>query len=236
MYSIVWRVLHSLVAQARASDEQHKAAERVYWERQLRVGKWLNRITAGAAVVAIVGLLFVWLGLEETKRATIEANRAWLSPVHFKFERPLEDKDGPLIQVLFQNIGRDPAMNLKTAAHWEPVNLIKPMPKPEAFPEIVGGWEAMSATIKKDCWNNEPEIGNVAIIPTNNLASSFTASNPSPIPNLDPIVKDHTQILVVKGCMTYTSFEQTRHTSFCHYLRGEATLEFASCRGGNFSD
>lgn len=75
----------SAPADPQTAEEHHRAAERHYWKRQIRVGVWLNRITAIAALVGIIGLAFVYKGLVATRRAadaastqaaaSIEANR-----------------------------------------------------------------------------------------------------------------------------------------------------------------
>jgi hypothetical protein len=218
---------------------KHQAAERDFWRKQLCVGRGLNLITFVAAIAAIVGLIFVAKGLSEARRATVEANRAWLTVVNIKFQRGLDAKEGrPVLAGLFQNIGRDPAMDIKTGGGWYPITLIKPLTSPDTFPEIVGGWGALSKSIKDGCWANKPEIGNVIIAPLPSAASSFTIANPNPLPMTQPITIDHTQILVASGCLTYRTFDAVRHTSFCQYWRPspDSGMEFASCRGGNFAE
>jgi len=57
------------------AEEHHRAAERRYWRRQVRVGKWLNAITAIAALAGIIGLVFVYRGLIATRKAADAATR-----------------------------------------------------------------------------------------------------------------------------------------------------------------
>src|SRR5208283_3367 len=59
-------------AQIVTDEEHHRAAERSRWERQIRVARWLNGITAGAAIVGLMGLFFVYLGIVHADRATID--------------------------------------------------------------------------------------------------------------------------------------------------------------------
>jgi hypothetical protein len=88
------------------SDEQkHRAAERRFWERQITIAKWLNGISAGAAAVALIGLLFLYRSIVGADDATVRANRAWLAPAFRTLAWPLE-RGGPVgIQIHVQNVG-----------------------------------------------------------------------------------------------------------------------------------
>ena len=55
--------------QPNAEEEKWHADQRRYWERQLRVAKWLDRITVIAAVVGLAGLFVVKSTLDATKQA-----------------------------------------------------------------------------------------------------------------------------------------------------------------------
>jgi hypothetical protein len=55
-------------------EDEHRAAEKRFWERRLRLSKWLNRITAGAAIIALGGLFFVQRSIEHANQGTVDAN------------------------------------------------------------------------------------------------------------------------------------------------------------------
>src|SRR5687767_14539404 len=54
-------------------EEQWRKEQKVYWERQIGIAKWLNVITSLAAGIAIVGLIFVYL---QARIAAIAADAA----------------------------------------------------------------------------------------------------------------------------------------------------------------
>jgi hypothetical protein len=52
---------------------EHQTAEKRFWERQIRAATVLNFLTGIAGAVGIVGLIFIYLSFEESKRAGKEA-------------------------------------------------------------------------------------------------------------------------------------------------------------------
>jgi hypothetical protein len=76
-----WRLISSRVdASRRAERNQHDAAERVFWRDQIRAAWYLNWITLVAAVIALVTVIILICTLNDARKATIEANRAWVAP------------------------------------------------------------------------------------------------------------------------------------------------------------
>jgi hypothetical protein len=47
---------HTFSSEQKSEDEQHRAEERGFWKRQIRVGWWLNGITGVAAAIALAGI------------------------------------------------------------------------------------------------------------------------------------------------------------------------------------
>ena len=91
------------------AEEKRRAEERIFWERQLRLGRCLNWITLGAAIVGLIGLGFVYLSLRSADFATKEANRAWLAPENFSFGDFVSGQ--PItITGITHNIGKEPAL------------------------------------------------------------------------------------------------------------------------------
>jgi hypothetical protein len=104
-------------------EVEHRATERRFWDRQIRVAKCLNWITFLSALVALFGLGFVYLGLIETKRAgdiaretLIASNRAWLAPVDAIIDGQIQ-KDQPInTAIVFENTGKGPALDVYNVA------------------------------------------------------------------------------------------------------------------------
>jgi hypothetical protein len=77
-------------------EKQQRAAERTYWERQLRISKWLNLITGIAAAAGIVGLIILYVTVKVASRqadTAIEANKAALAALH-QTQRPWVSAEG----------------------------------------------------------------------------------------------------------------------------------------------
>jgi hypothetical protein len=94
-----------------SNDEQHRAAERDYWRRQLSISKGLNWITLCAAAAAVVGLIFVSINIRHADQGTIDANRAWIAPYTVQ---PIGKTalGGIMFEVTFLNTGKTPALGL----------------------------------------------------------------------------------------------------------------------------
>lgn len=48
------------VSQSPSPEEQWRDEQKRHWERQIRIGKWMNGITLGGMIVAGIALFFVW--------------------------------------------------------------------------------------------------------------------------------------------------------------------------------
>ena len=221
-----------------ADNEIHEAAERNYWKKQLRISACLNRITALAAIAAVVGLGFVAKGLVETQSATIEANRAWLGIYKTVFEREIDDPKGLAIMVYVQNSGRAPATDVKTGGTWTVIPLSKKIDKVSELP-VSNLWSVVDEGIKSQCRSVKPLVGGTSIFAFSNDPGMQTElAAPNPIPDMGP-VKDHSSVIIAPGCLTYISFGQTRHTGFCQFatdVRNPSKWEWLTCPAGNFAE
>jgi hypothetical protein len=56
MKNAAYFLIKALIGYVPPDEEQHRAKEREYWEKQLGVGRWLNKLTAVAAGVALCGI------------------------------------------------------------------------------------------------------------------------------------------------------------------------------------
>jgi hypothetical protein len=115
-------------AEPPTAEEHHRAAERHYWKRQIRVGRWYNGITLLAALVGIIGLFFVYRGLVATRRAADAANEAnritrehnvitsrpWIPPNLVVSEITFDENSQAniIVDFNFKNTGLTPATNV----------------------------------------------------------------------------------------------------------------------------
>jgi hypothetical protein len=105
-------VLYRLITEIDRGRRQRDTDERNFWNRQIKVAELLNLVTFVAAIAAVLGLVFVGRGLQESRYATIASNRAWLAPIGVSVRQPI--KSGAAIRYLIQykNVGKSPATNM----------------------------------------------------------------------------------------------------------------------------
>ena len=98
-----------------AAENQHHGSEEVkFWRKQLHAAWWLNYTTLIAALIPI-GTVDVLIGtLIDARKATVEANRAWVAPRSAYLRRAFVLNDHPAFRVTYGNIGREPALNTTT--------------------------------------------------------------------------------------------------------------------------
>lgn len=99
-----------------APEDRHRAAERSFWERQIRVSKWLNGITLFAGAVAVGGLFALYWSITDAEDATVRANRAWIMADHVSAIPGMNAEKMKTIQAWFEitNIGKEPASDVRT--------------------------------------------------------------------------------------------------------------------------
>ena len=117
------------------AEMEHRAKGRENLDRQIWVSKSLNFITAGAAMVALIGLLILYATLSDARKATVLANRAWIVPIGLVVSGQIAgDKDLGL-QVLYNNLGRGPALRVAAAVD----GISVPVKKKTDIEPVVGG-------------------------------------------------------------------------------------------------
>jgi hypothetical protein len=240
-----WSPLHAEIAQRHEDDKQHNADERDFWKRQLRVAKWLNWITGGAAIVSFVGLYILWRNLGVSKSAADAAERA-LSSQQAAFQtdqRPYVVTDGmpqfvtfPNLKtktqanVILKDIGKTPATN----AVWF-VDLLPYRATTRAgFLTIV---ETSFANLRKrrdDTINQHSAEIRRDISPT---LSAFSTEESRPLlaTEMADLVKgDGSFILLSVGVVNYTDgFKGAYETEFCYFFAGPDPKVWHLCDSHN---
>ena len=189
----------------------------------------------GIYLAAFVAIWAILSSNVDSRRATVQTNRAWLSMVEPGLKRSLDDPKGPLFVANYQNVGHVPAVDVATSL--APIGLpLKSDGGLRSNPEIVGGWQRIGDTLKKACEARSP-VGGLQIVFPNG-----TGSEEAPLSGVGTdvgAIEGGHQLLMLGGCLTYRTFGQVHHTVFCHYLsraRDNAKWEFLDCPTGNFAD
>ncbi len=228
-------------------EQEHRAHERGFWERQIRVANRLNWITAGGAIVALVGLGFVYWSIISADNATTEANRAWVG-IYRADHGPLNITKPMHIQLTLVNTGREPALRGNWGIKIHSVNHI---------PETNGNFVADLASFRNEACDRVhifPSGEGTSIWPT--LFHTPDPGNPND-PQLGPaeipyaseigeqgdidLALTRNKSLILDACFVYWSGNQRRQTSARFLLRDSDGVapsgwDFNQIPSGNSAD
>jgi hypothetical protein len=195
--------------------QHHNAAEVIVWRRQIRAVWWLNGITLAAAIIAIGTVIVLIYTLIDARKATVEANRAWVAPRNAYLTRPFVLNDHPAFRVTYGNIGRQPALNTET---WWRVSIVDAGPLLRSLKEPNLAESAFPPNIA--CSGQSTRRGAEVIWPTTQPEAYANAyvENPG-----DPIITeeviDGRHAVVIQGCFLYETFHEVHHSAYCFWFR-----------------
>jgi hypothetical protein len=207
-------------AQRQAEDKSKKL-----WERGSTVGLW---VAAGAAVVAIISTSI------DTQNTIDASNRGWVGVSRIEFAKGIDAAGGPKIVVYHQNVGKSPAIDIRTGGTWLATSWSPSVLRSSLLPESKL-WGELDKQIKGQCSGVKPLEGGSALFPSATIHSELAA--PDKIPDMKP-GKDHNVLIIAPGCVTYRTMNKVRHTSFCQYatdIDGPPNA-FVNCPSGNHAD
>jgi hypothetical protein len=203
---------------------------------------WLNWITLAAAIIAIATIAVLIFTLADARKATVEANRAWVAPRSAYLRRVLALKDHPAFRVTYDNVGREPALSTDM---WWRINtvdadvLIRSLTQPDlrerAF-DIAGKKPACAEhTISKRAeviWPSQT---------SETYENSYIEQPTDPLITQEVI--DGRAAIVVQGYFFYETFHEVHHSAFCFWFRQvppsdmlSTTTSAVNCPIGNDAD
>jgi hypothetical protein len=191
-------------------EQQTRIDERAFWDRHIRVAKWLNAITACAAVVGGLGLLAVYRQISESEDATVRANRAWLlvdSPSVIAGKSGEVETLAPLLNIT--NIGKEPASMVRS--------LIRPFwITPTRNADEVGNIAIDARNmvfVKNDTCDLVANAGGVGTIWPRNAPVTVSETNGAAHKGF----ANGSEFYGLQACVSYMTFGQLRHTRICVY-------------------
>jgi hypothetical protein len=203
------------------ADKEQQAAERDYWRKQIRLSKWMNGITAAAAITAIFGLYLVYLSI-------VSANRAWLAPENFSFS-DFSPNRNIKISMVSDNVGKEPALN--------PIfsNMDFGFVYPKNMKMLAAPGE-LQIPEKDMCATVQTSPGNV-IFPGEKYSYEryITGLDPAKVTDVD----EGRAVFYYRDCVKYKTFGREHKTSFCFYVYPNLmnqSLETVHCPIGNEAD
>jgi hypothetical protein len=171
---------------------------------------WLNILTGAAAIIGLIGLIFVGLTLGEAKDSTVWANRAWIAPagvgqdLQTSGEVAGQIKLGAElpIRIFYDNVGKGPALKVK--AYFTP-KIVVPVDG-----NAMGG-------INNSCEEGSTGSSTPGIVFQNSGKTNWwTLKIPAKYITSELVNGD--KDLIIQGCATYTTMNEPHKTLFCYVV------------------
>ena len=163
---------------------------------------------------------------EVAEKTLLQAHRAWVGPTNAGIDTSVVKGMPVDVKISVRNIGQEPAKNFV----WHIA------PAFTSFQESDSSEKTKSDNFVKECRSRKPKMGSQVIYPSASAGYIFNTRFDSSLIT-DKVISGE-KILMVNGCLIYTSFEQTRHSSFCYYfVNGQSRPgEWNLCTSGNEAD
>jgi len=234
--SAVASILHRFVKHKESDSEKREAFEgsQHRWAKWTTVGVWLYTLITFAIFVASL------IANRISNENLVNANRAWLAPTTFLFVKSVDDPDGPVVEVHYQNVGRLPALDVNASGGIPAGRLTaRTAPGWNTFPTPVDGWNVVETNMRNGCEAREPLTDRMALFPsaaTDDKMELGINDIPSSKAEHQNVI-DGTSMYLVVGCLVYRTFDETRRTGFCRYISKHRTgaWEIINCPTGNFA-
>jgi hypothetical protein len=206
-----------------AEEHEHHTHERRFWDRQIRIAKWLNGITLVSAIVALLGLIALYLSIIGADDSTLRANRAWIAPGPMVLNWPLEQLGPVRIALHIENTGREPAIDIAYAFNEFLVPYI---------PE--GPGNRIITQVNKTCDGLHPTAAEgMVLYPAKSNVAILSGFEDTPANReIAAKARNREDSLIVEGCIAYRTFGATHMSKFRYFLRDVAGPSCAPRPGG----
>jgi hypothetical protein len=196
------------------TEEQHGAEERKHRATLERRAWWLNFFTGGVAFVGLVGLgglVILYYTLQETKTATMAANRAWLSPIEAHFDMPAVGQPF-FVEMRFQNSGHEPAVDINFFFHFDTIS--NPQDNNILNTEEVTD-NVCDAILKPSADPNILSLRSGVLPPGGSFVAHFATNHHGNNVIWDLALDAKHTALRAKACTTYKTFNVLHYTRSC---------------------
>ena len=187
--------------------------------QRARLDQWkVHREWATLALLVVYTIVNVGLWLSQihnnnlTKRATLSANRAWLSVPFVALARPLEEGPPLKVMVRIANIGRTPALGMR----W------KIIPVPGPWISHASGLHLSDFIVNKTCDGLKPRLRRGTVIWPSTATKMWIPQSLKFVHNNRALIADisnHSKSLILEGCLVYKTFGESHTTAFTFFLR-----------------
>lgn len=212
-------------------ENERKSEDKI--AKRKRISEYLGSADfwTALATIFLVGV-GIW-GVAETKHALKLSERAWVSPVATVLAAQLEEGKVIRFNVVFVNFGKQPGINTIYAIQHG-------VTKAPPFED----WSSLTVEKNSTCDGLIPVKGAFAIVPSINGIGTFrtfdSGTGKDPITTNKAII-DGVLHYYFRGCVAYTTFDETHISSFCYVLQSRAGVEwnklaFLPCHTGFEAD
>jgi hypothetical protein len=215
------------------------ATLREQYEARKTAKRWLSdpkdRLALVAIVIATAGLLLNFSSIAVAIRAfylnrsaLVTANRAWIAPRGVDLTAALEAGKDVQVNLYYANVGNSPAgiiLGFESAVIRNPPDVAPTAPLP------IG-------VINRTCEGLIVPEETTVVFPDEAKDRWTTLSMEGK--NITPGVVEGSQVLALRGCIVYRTFEEIHRSGFCYLLKRGADVarrsSTAECGDGNFAD
>jgi hypothetical protein len=194
--------------------------------RDLTTDHYIAIATIILAIVAICTLV-------RNEITTRRSERAWISVLGAALGAPLEEGKTIRFNVLFQNTGKQPAIDLA----FNNQNAVITAPPYD-------DWTGLSVSKNTSCEGLSPIEGEFVAAPNSGGTVSirgFDSGRGDTRITADKSLIDGVSHYYIRGCIAYVTFEEIHHTGFCLILQTRFGTEsdkliWRFCPSGNFAN
>jgi hypothetical protein len=145
-------------------------------------------------------------------RQSMEAStRAWVGPSDANIVGGVQVAKPVTVNISISNSGREPAKSFSIT------------PDPVAIVEDDAAFEMDMDNFVTNCFATPARTDAQVLYPSSGIGSGYQDQVSFGADKITPEVVSGNAILVVRGCITYQTFSQTRHSSFCYFYKGGVT-------------
>jgi hypothetical protein len=170
-------------------------------------------------------------------RALVVTQRAWIAPLGMVIspDTPLGKSDSIRMEILYSNVGREPALNVNLSA--TEAGFTAP---PQEW--MTGEWSKFFTGDNNRCSGANPIAGAPTIYPTlsafsPNMSLRLTINDKQALDKIASV----NEVLFIRGCMVYETVQEIHRSAYCFYLQPVFGIPpekwtTRSCPDGNKAD
>jgi len=163
---------------------------------------------------------------QNTERAIIEGQRAWVGPISAKIDGTVELGKPVKVVIGIQNTGREPGKNFRF------------IPEPDYATDQDSAVDQRIATTLRFCMRMPSLAYGQVIYPSSGFGTGFDFTIEFAGDKIDQSAIDGDKTLIAQGCITYDTFGATHHSGFCYFFKNKTSKpdRLNICGGGSDAD